>query len=110
MNDILNFLEEFSSLTKKHQAVFLFCLKKCPFPRPYTGDLKIIELATGSQRNTVRAALREISRRKSLKHLVAYSRIKPMEEIFYEQQQRQQENTIKISEDDHTTAYGEDPQ
>lgn len=69
---ILAFLQRFSALTSAEQKVFLYCVKNCPFPRRYTGDLQAIIYFTGLSRCTVYKALRTISRDKCLQQAVRY--------------------------------------
>lgn len=85
---LLAFLREFSRLAPTHQRVFLWCLEHRPFPRPFTGDFGDIAIATGLHRNTVRYALRSISRHPVLSATVHVVNINPLEE-FYAQTQEQ---------------------
>ena len=83
-DEILPLLNELLSLTKAQQNIFLYCLKKCPRPRPYTGDLFQISNATKSCRNTVHDALVLINKKKYLSKIVRYVRINTKEQIFYD--------------------------
>ena len=68
----LDFLQEFAKLSPAEQNVFLFCLKNCPHPRKYTGDLAFIISGTGLARLTVYSALRKISGNPLLRKVVCY--------------------------------------
>ena len=71
---VIDFLRTFSALTRAEQRVFIYCLEKCPFPRPYTGDLERIANGTDLSRMTVYKALLNISATPQLHHLVCYIR------------------------------------
>ena len=72
---LMPFIEEFSTLTPKQQAIFLFCLKKLPNPVNGSGDLLRIRTAVGCKPRTVQVALQVINNTKILSQLVKYRRI-----------------------------------
>ena len=62
-SEIYMFLALFATLSKSEQKVFLYCVKECPHPLPYSGDLGRIQIATALSRTSVREALKTISRK-----------------------------------------------
>ena len=84
----IDFLTDFARLSPKSQRVFLFCLSRCPHPRPYSGDIAFIALGSGVHRNTVRYALRYISRHHSLSRLVQLDRSDHKEELYAQMQEQ----------------------
>lgn len=72
---ILNFLQEFASLTPSEQKVFLFCLTHNPYPVAYSGDLQEISAATGLYYSTVRQAVYRFKKYPMLNKCVRYIRM-----------------------------------
>jgi hypothetical protein len=71
---ILQFLKEFSLLSKSEQRVFLYCVEHLPSPHMYSHDLRKIASATGLYYQSVRGALHAISASPILSTAVQYIR------------------------------------
>lgn len=72
---LMPFLREFSSLTQKQQAIFLFCLEHVPNPTNHTGDLLRIRTAVKCKPRTLQVALRVINNTTILSKLVKYRKV-----------------------------------
>ena len=79
----LEFLEKFCKLTNSEQRIFIFCLKKCPFPRSRTDDLLQIAFSLGLSYKTVWRAFQTFKHYPQFDKLVKYihSDILPKEHV-----------------------------
>ena len=68
----LEFLEKFCKLTNSEQRIFIYCLKKCPFPRSRTDDLLQIAFALGLSYKTVWRAFQTFKHYPQFDKLVKY--------------------------------------
>jgi hypothetical protein len=69
---LIDFLQDFCKLTNSEQRVFLYCLKKCPFPRSKTDDLNSIAYALGLSYKSVWRAVHAFKLYPQFNRLVKY--------------------------------------
>jgi hypothetical protein len=72
---LLPLLDALVILSPVQQEIFLFCLKNCPEPKAYSGDLLRIRESVGCNPHTTLVALRIISASPVLSQLVKYRRV-----------------------------------